>query len=161
MKVLAVVLALPFGLSSCSDDTFDGDASDLHGTWLSEKYETEWIVNGTVDPEYSYERESDEYNYKKLTLNSDGTMEYINAGSEDSEDGSSFYRYVETYSGAWVLTKDVLVFHLEDGCIAYTVKDVDKNTLILTTTEKIESVSSSSGERDRVTTYTDTFKRVK
>ncbi len=162
VKVLAVVLALPFGLSSCSDDTFDGDASDLHGTWLLERYESERIENGTVDPEYSYERECDENNYQKFTLNSDGTMEYTRTYSEVSEDG--LYREIMTYKGAWTLIKDVLIFHAEnEGCISYTVKDVDNNTLTLTATEKEEGVNTYEGEREwnYETIYTNTFKRVK
>ncbi len=165
MKVLAVVLTLSFGLSSCSDDTFNGNASDLYGTWLSEKYESERIVNGTVDAEYSYERECDENTYTKFTLNSDGTMEFTDAVDESSADGSNIWRGVYTYEGAWTLMKDVLVFHVSgEGCISYTVKDVEKNTLILTITEESEVESNYEGELrewNYETIYTYTFKRVK
>ncbi len=147
VKVLAVVLALPFGLSSCSDDTFDGNASDLYGTWRSEKYEVESIENGTVDAENSYEEEK----YEEITLNSDGTMEYTS-----EYDGG---RTILTFDGSWVLIGDVLTMHIMDlGCIPYTVHEVDKNSLVLT--QKYGGESILTGITAEVI-YTCTYKRIK
>lgn len=70
--LFALLLALPMGFTSCSDDDGPGSSSDFVGTW-EETYE-KWICK--EDGEVVEEGEDRDLSDYRMRLNADGTVDF-------------------------------------------------------------------------------------